>query len=594
MRLHNKQTVLLKALENNFAIEASILITNLADFKLFNREGLNSLDYIFAKDLENIKEVLINVLGLDEFKRVSKLYTDERVMEIKKVINNGAHDAAKSHDFDTMADTTMLSRMSETVPSVDIIGQEEVLMMKMREIQAKTAEVANRVKKLGDKNKKLKLKVKKNEQKTKNCTETKNIEPDPMVSMVTRLTSEINGYNNWVNDYRRASAPLFEDVYGKVSAQLTRFYGSDITISQSGSYENGLLMPWSDLNLVVAFHHGRNENKNRGLIMEKIKKFSKLLKNKKDFIQNSVIEERSSLVILKLNLTKQYRELTVEVIFKYYVNGAYPSNEETVIQYLQRYPVIKPIYTIFRTMLHKTALDDPSIFGLKSVAVVLIIVAFLQQMEFTSADISELSMGQLFVNFLFYYSYSFDYNAEAIQCSVAKDIDSSPYKLKNPRRRINALEIGNPYNEEIILTKSFKRTGELKQLIKLCYISLFSQCSCPQTKEVSFGDKFNCESPKNKKNFDALRQVVDDLERFESVQVNYNAQKVKKFTRRPLQKKAECFESKNPGLAKRKVSTVALNFERELSLVKPEKREGSNYYMIQGLLNFNFEQNLNI
>ncbi len=40
----------------------------------------------------------------------------------------------------------------------------------------------------------------------------------------------------------------------------------------------------------------------------------------------------------------------------------------------------------------------------------------------------------------------------------------------------------HPYNQEIILTKSFKRFKELKNLFRNLYVSLFSACKCKEIK----------------------------------------------------------------------------------------------------------------
>jgi hypothetical protein len=45
--------------------------------------------------------------------------------------------------------------------------------------------------------------------------------------------------------------------------------------------------------------------------------------------------------------------------------------------------------------------------------------------------------------------------------------------------------IVNPYNKNIIITKSFKQTQIMRQMLKLQYISLFSVCTC----KPSFGLK---------------------------------------------------------------------------------------------------------
>lgn len=94
------------------------------------------------------------------------------------------------------------------------------------------------------------------------CVENKNSETDAMTALISNLSSEIEAYNVWIDIYRKISTPLFEIVYEIVESQLIAFYGFDINISLSGSYENGLIMPWSDLNFIVAFRQkGRYEYK---------------------------------------------------------------------------------------------------------------------------------------------------------------------------------------------------------------------------------------------------------------------------------------------------------------------------------------------
>ena len=49
---------------------------------------------------------------------------------------------------------------------------------------------------------------------------------------------------------------------------------------------------------------------------------------------------------------------------------------------------------------------------------------------------------------------------------------------KKTDKKLNTLMIVNPYNKNIIITKSFKQTQIMRQTLKLQYISLFSTCSC--------------------------------------------------------------------------------------------------------------------
>ena len=572
--------------------EALALLTNSANFESLNRDGLNSLDFIFTKESDIFKEVLISVLGHHKFEEINKNYTVERMCEIKKVINSVSADTTKSHDYDTAADTTMVSRISEVIPSMETIDCEDLISTRMRELQLKVAESKKKVERLDQRNKQLKNKVRISDKKLKGCSESRGSEMDSMTNIVSKITSEINAFNNWIHSFRKTSEVLFDTVYNRVSSALGNYYGADASISVSGSYENGLLMPWSDLNIIVTLlRGGRHENKSRSMMLESVQKFSKNITTKNNFVENFTIEERSSLIILKLNMTKQYNNCGVEIIFKYYNNAPYPTNEETVIDYIARYPSIVPIYTVLRAMLHKLTLDDPSLNGLKSVAIVLMIVAYIQQLEYEGTCTSDISIGQLFLNFLFHYSYNFDYYMDSIQCAYSKEVSKSPFVSKNPHKRINALEVCNPYNADIILTKSFRRTCELRQMIKLCYTSIFSQCCCTLSKTMTVTVKLDCNDASKQKSLDrnVMQCAIGELEQFKFVNVNYDAQKPKKFIRKPLKKNAAVYEAKSGSAAKRVISTSVLNFERELSLAKPEQRNEPRLFVLQGLFNFRFE-----
>ena len=573
------------------AIETAGLKTKSSNFEPLNRDILNSTKIICIKQLQDIKEVSISDESEYKFEQVNKNYTQDCSHEIKRVINNTSTEGMKSYDLDTVADTTFLSRYSESMPSMDSINSEEILIQKLEELKRKTVESQRKVEDLSARNKHIKNKIVNRTKDRHACSTLKTTRQDPMDAIVSKLTLEIEEYNNWVGNYRKQSTLLFNTIYSKLVNQLNSFFNSEVAIARSGSFDNGLLMPWSDLNMVVTFNRGnKSETRSRTVIMESIQKFSKILTIKNKLVDKFVIEERSSLVILKLSMAQQYRSCAVEIIFKYSGHSSFPNNEEVSEVYLRRYPVIKPLYTVFRSMLHKSTLDNPLLNGLKSVTIVLMITAYLQQLELNDSLTKDISIGQLFLNFLFHYSYSFDYYAESIQCTLARRVKTSPFVYKNPDRQINALEICSPYNAEIILTKSFKRTGELKQLIKLCYISVFDACGCPLNKTVAISPNNNSDTTEQSALYNcATKKLTAGLEQFDYVSVEYNAQRPKKFIKRPLKKPATGYEAKCRPVTELIVSTTSLNFERELSLVKPQHKNEVRLFMLYGLLNFRFE-----
>ena len=296
---------------------------------------------------------------------------------------------------------------------------------------------------------------------------------------------------------------------------MKNFFEDKITLNLSGSIQTDLFMPWSDLNIITNF------KEKKFFSYEKIKNFVNFLKKKK-YITKINYEERTRLVILKIefefensNLRKKNKK-KVEIIFKQN-NLNYPNNEEIIKIYLKNFPVLKPLYLIFRKMLKRQFLDDP-INGLKNLVIILLIVAFLQKMEFLnkkpceglneelSTDLKikrgflfeNMEIGELFANFLFYYSYTFNYKEEFIFTEITDKIKNPIYsknqiKLQNK----NNLCVVNPYNKDIILTKSFKKIKQLKLFFKLSYVELFNTCICAKNRFSKIFFKID----KKKKNF---------------------------------------------------------------------------------------------
>ena len=554
------------------------------------------MDYIYAKELDQLKTAVQKIVGNQCFESLAKIYTEEKLTELRKVIIPPNNELLKVHDVDTLADTTMLSGLSEILPSVDGIPKDDKLSQKFKELQEKTISAQKRVEKLRKQNKDLKTKLKRNNKHNSTCIEKQKIEAEPMATIISGLTSEIDCYTTWIDGYRRTSKPFFENIYDMIVSHLKAFYGKNITVQKSGSYENGLIMPWSDLNLLVTFHHdARSENRHRNFVIDSTKKFSKVLKTERNTVKSCLIEERNTLLILKLQLTKQFREQNVEIIFKYYTNPAYPSNEEIMHEYLDCYPQARPLYIVFRTILHKARLDDPSLHGLKSVVIFLMIVAYLQNMEISSAKpIGEIPTGELLLNFLFFYSYGFDYYRDYIRCYPVCDTPVMPFGPKDPIKKINSLMIVNPYNDDIILTKSFKRTAELKQLIKLCYISIFSRCSCLSTKTLTIKPKLSLNSKKASKSDKSFEIFDEGLDDYRAINAKYVHLPAKKGAKRSLHIAPENIKEINRASFGYSLAAMDEIFQAELELYRPVTAQGMPGYMIQGLFNFNFNPDVNI
>ena len=71
------------------------------------------------------------------------------------------------------------------------------------------------------------------------------------------------------------------------------------------------------------------------------------------------------------------------------------------------------------------------------------------------------SLGELLLNFLYFYGYQFDYLNNYIYVSPPRSIIMTPFHVK-PEPVLNSLMIVNPYNNNLVITKSFKYSHIMK------------------------------------------------------------------------------------------------------------------------------------
>ena len=336
-------------------------------------------------------------------------------------------------------------------------------------------------------------------------------EQDPMSLICASLTKEMTAYINYINNFQKAALPFFDKVYHKTHDFIKKHFDSDARIIKGGSYNCDLLMPWSNLNISVLLKPKSNFDLGKKSTTKALNNFFSAAKSAKKFIQHATMDETLTLVVVKLNLIPKYKNLVVEIIFKQAIKKTYLENEEIVKEYVKAYPVSKQLYRVFRRFLRFRRLDDPGRAGLNSLSIFLLLIGYLQTLEsqfitnwkktdqtkpeetadtaFKTFLNTPANIGQLFVNFVFFYSYSFDFFRKCVCPFAVKEKRRPAVFAKNTQNQIFALTIINPYNHEIILTKSFKRTGELKEFFKLAYISLFKICNCPSKNKTRVSPK---------------------------------------------------------------------------------------------------------
>ena len=459
--------------------EVGILLKYGADIHIKNKKKVSAADFIYAKNDEDMKLVLVNSLDAKAMEHLRTLYSERKLAKLRKNLKITVPKKNNEHIKDTLANTTKLSDTSYPITPIES-SYEERMGQSIEELEDKILKAEKKVGYLRSRNASLKDQLTKKSKAKPKCADAEYYKRDFLTLLFDNFTKEMKMFSNWINDYHKASRSLVDDIEKELYRHLMHLYGPQIALQYTGSHANGLHMPWSAINFLVKLPAEINQDEQKcQKTMKKAVQLSNVLKDDKKLVETCMIEDNSSLIMIKLRLSKHYGNKNVELIFKYFHNSSYPSNEDLIGSYLQRYPVSKTLYLIFRALLHRVGLDDPSQSGLKSCVIFMLVVAYLQVIEHSNAiNIDTISQGQIFINMLFFYGYNFNYLRDYIQCRPIKHTALNPVGIKDPTRKLTSLMVSHPYNQDIILTKIFKRTNELKQYIKLLYIELFNRCHC--------------------------------------------------------------------------------------------------------------------
>jgi DNA polymerase sigma len=187
-----------------------------------------------------------------------------------------------------------------------------------------------------------------------------------------RLTGEMRLYAGYIEGYQGRQRSFYESTYFMMRQQLTDFFGKDVEVQRSGSYVTNLYAPFSDVNLVASF---RNKFMRDEELYRRAAAFKFYLEKQRELFEGVSFDERKGNVIMKIRLSRSPK--TVEVIFRLFMNKPIPKNEQIMQEFLALYPLSKPLYLAVRTLFHQAEMDNPALFGINSLAIYLMIIAFL-------------------------------------------------------------------------------------------------------------------------------------------------------------------------------------------------------------------------
>lgn len=96
---------------------------------------------------------------------------------------------------------------------------------------------------------------------------------------------------------------------------------------------------------------------------------------------------------------------------------------------------------------------------------------------------SSKQIGEALIYFLQMFGFLFDYQKMFVMPSYTVGDRRSPFNIKSDSF-MNSLMIIHPRSNNLILTKNFKRTQELRHLLQMSYVALFSECGCSWQKDA--------------------------------------------------------------------------------------------------------------
>jgi len=117
------------------------------------------------------------------------------------------------------------------------------------------------------------------------------------------------------------------------------------------------------------------------MLTNEVYQFIDKIKCEKQLVHKLSYEEKKGLFVLRLQLTVEYMFCKFEIIFRIFNHLTYPKNEEIINSYLAIYPHARPLYLISKEILHRAQLDDPGTYGINNFALFLMIIAFCQKFE---------------------------------------------------------------------------------------------------------------------------------------------------------------------------------------------------------------------
>lgn len=273
------------------------------------------------------------------------------------------------------------------------------------------------------------------------------------------LHDELLEFERQIAELTERQESMCSQISEQVQRVVSEVSGGDLESEIFGSYATKLSMPWSDIDFIVCSKSSREVNPEQILtqIDQKFRELSKVFADVK-FIPNTAVP------LIKATCTPAFGGKKIDITVQ---DGKHsgPKCVELVHQYLESYQCLRFLVLPFKQLIYNSQMNDPYQGGLTSYALVLMLVAFLQNKTHRAetVDVGSPNLGKLFIEFLNCYSSS-DYGLKEIRPFPPGVKVVSPPFFQSPDLGMGAINIVDPLNPSNNVAKSSYRFHFLKVL----------------------------------------------------------------------------------------------------------------------------------
>lgn len=348
-------------------------------------------------------------------------------------------------------------------------------------------------------NKNLSNELKKELNKKNNINENKNLSDNKTVSIeylnkkfinyeynynfnqnknnyiINCLSKDLLEFEIFVDEHIKKSSNIYDELLKNVQNAVNECV-QDYEIHLYGSHATNLCLPWSDLDIVLISKNNKNNQislENKHLLL------SKLYDNLKHqpWVKDSNYISSANIPIIKIYSIEKYNNMPIDISIQDEKHFGLRC-VDLVKKFMNKYESLKPLVLALKNILKRANLNNPYNGGISSYGLILMIVYFLQQQTYAGIDISinDNNLGQLFYDFIHFYSIEYEFNKSIIYVkNNMSDLDDLKYQNI---QHSSGLIIIDPLNCENNVAKSCFQYLGIRMAFIVSLKALLEDCEC--------------------------------------------------------------------------------------------------------------------